>query len=94
MHVPPPYFRTVRCYGLYAPTKGEELRLAQKLLGQQPAPEVRAKPAEKRAQRDFCPQCGKEMIVVEVIPRPSRRRPPPRTGRAPPRCPTPRRRAA
>lgn len=70
-HVPPLRFRTVRGYGLYAPSKGEERREAQRLLGHKPETTASSLPSQStRSPQDFCPHCGQDLIVVEVIPRP------------------------
>jgi hypothetical protein len=72
-HVPEPGTRVVRCYGLYAPTKGEALAVCRAQLGQGPV----AKPGVldwQRACRDRgdvhperCPRCGRLLIRLGVI---------------------------
>ena len=84
VHVPPPGTRVVRCYGLYAPTKGAALAICRAQLGQEPV----ATPAvldwqtlcqdrgEDHPER--CPRCGRRLVRRGMIPRP--RIPPPREG--------------
>jgi hypothetical protein len=77
-HVPPPYFRTSRSYGLYAPKAAEKRALCEAALGKLTLsaddPEVQAEiPRAGEAAsdvRDACPVCGQPMVVVLEVPRP------------------------
>jgi hypothetical protein len=87
-HVPEPGTRVVRCYGLYAPTKGEALAVCRAQLGQGPV----AAPAvldwqtfcEDRGvqHRERCPVCGRRLIRRGVLLPASRPPPDARPGKA------------
>jgi hypothetical protein len=75
-HVPPPGFRTVRGFGLFANCEVKrKLLKARTALGQD-APEPPRKPSIHRflaklgvADRACCPVCGKQLVYVHVIER-------------------------
>jgi hypothetical protein len=73
LHVPPPGTRVVRCYGLYAPTKGMALASCRAYLGQGPVvpPAVldwqTACQARGDAHPERCPRCGRQLVCLGVI---------------------------
>ena len=86
-HIPPPSFRTVRGYGLYAPTSEEKRDLCRVQLGSLPHdPNVEAElpgdasrateEAAGRAEADTCPVCGLALAITWKMPRPKKRGPP------------------
>jgi hypothetical protein len=80
-HVPPPGTRVVRCYGLYAPTKGVALAVCRAQLGQEPVAKPACEDEQPEAQQDGaapyerCPVCGRRLLASGIILPPSR--PPP-----------------
>jgi hypothetical protein len=74
LHVPVPRSKNVRCYGLYAPGKKEQLAKCRKLFGQLPAGETEfltwQQYCEKQgdAHPEVCPECGKRLIYLDEIP--------------------------
>jgi hypothetical protein len=84
LHVPPPGTRVVRCYGLYAPTKGAAVAICRAQLGQEPV----ATPAvldwqtlcqdRGEVHPERCPLCGRRLVRRGMIPR--SRIPPPGEG--------------
>lgn len=74
-HVPEPYTKVVRYYGLYAPTAKEELAACREQLGQEPVKESEEIDwqtyYEKRGIEDpgVCPVCGKQLVRLADIPR-------------------------
>lgn len=89
-HVPPFNYRTVRCYGLYAPTAGDRRRVARAQLAGEVvvAHDELAEEIPGAWRRDgepeTCPVCDRELVKVAEIPRPRRR---PRPKRPPPSPP-------
>jgi hypothetical protein len=73
LHVPPPGTRVVRCYGVYAPTKGMALAICRAYLGQGPVvpPAVldwqTACQARGDAHPERCPRCGRQLVGRGVI---------------------------
>jgi hypothetical protein len=73
LHVPPPGTRVVRCYGLYAPTKGAALAICRTQLGQEPAAKPAVDPWQKDAHQDgavayeCCPVCGRRLLTSGII---------------------------
>ena len=74
-HVPEPYTRVVRYYGLYAPTAKEELAACREELGQEPVKEIEEldwqEYYEKRGIEGpcVCPECGRRLVRLADIPR-------------------------
>ncbi len=74
-HVPEPYTKVVRYYGLYAPTAKEELAECREQLGQEPVKEIKELDwqgyYEKQGIEDpiVCPECGKRLVRLADIPR-------------------------
>jgi hypothetical protein len=61
LHVPAPYTRIIRYYGLYAPTATEELSLCRSLFGPQD-PEETEWQAPRKVYPDSCPVCGRPLL--------------------------------
>jgi hypothetical protein len=74
-HVPEPYTKVVRYYGIYAPTAKEELAVCREQLGQEPVKEWEELDwqgyYEKRGIEDpvVCPECGRRLVRLAEIPR-------------------------
>jgi len=90
-HVPPPYLRTSRAYGLYAPNAGEKRQRCQMLIGRIPQtvddPEVQAeipRSEETQAEAETCPVCSRPLVIVAKMPRPRRPARDPKTRQRPP----------
>ncbi len=90
-HVPPPYLRTSRAYGLYAPNAGEKRERCQARLGLVPQtvddPAVQAeipRSEDTTAEAEVCPVCSLPLVLVAKIPRPRRRPLDPKTRQRPP----------
>ncbi len=90
-HVPPPYLRMSRSYGLYAPNAGEKRKRCQARLGLVPQtvddPEVQAEIPRKEetpAEVETCPVCSLPLMLLAKIPRPRRRPRDPKTRQRPP----------
>ncbi len=73
-HVPPPKFVAVRSYGLYHHVFKEDLALCREILGQPPVEEVgfldwqTLWQERSEAHPECCPVCGKQLIILEVLP--------------------------
>ena len=78
LHVLPKGLVRVRHHGFLSAAAKNKLARLHQILRTQPAP----KPPPSDPPKPICPCCGKEMILLRVIPRPSRRNWLP--GRAPP----------
>ena len=74
LHVPEPGTTVVRCYGLYAPTKGEALAVCRAQLGQGPVvqpprPTWQAYGQDRGdAHPERCPICGRRLVCLGLIP--------------------------
>jgi hypothetical protein len=74
LHVPAPGTKVVRCYGLYAPTKGEVLAVCRVHVGQSPVvppPALDWQTACRNrgdAHPERCPVCGRRLIGLSLIP--------------------------
>ena len=72
-HVPPAGLRTIRCWGLYASSKRDDLAAAHEALGSGPiAPEEKIRwqdlfPDAADSPRTRCPVCGAPFTVSEVL---------------------------
>jgi hypothetical protein len=75
LHVPPAGAVLVRCWGLYAHTRGEELARCRQLLGQVPVemPPPWDGPREGEAWSEgppgSCPVCGQRLVCTALISR-------------------------
>ncbi|MFQ5334718.1 MAG: transposase [Flavobacteriales bacterium] len=83
-HVPEPYTKIVRYYGLYAPTANEDLEECRRQLCQQPIQVIEeidwqsycGKRGNKHPEQ--CPVCGRKLLRLSDIPRPYYSEPPAR----------------
>ena len=86
LHVLPKGLVRVRHYGLHSAAAKAKLARVHQILGTQPAP----RPAPLETPKPKCPCCGKDMILLRVIPRLPRAwlhipsRAPPPTAQSPP----------
>jgi hypothetical protein len=75
LHVPVPYVKRVRSYGLYASGNKDKLDECRKMFGQLPAADMEfitwQAYCEKRGEEhpEQCPVCGKRLVILETIPR-------------------------
>ena len=82
LHVPEPNTKVVRYYGLYAPTAKEELTACRRELGQDQLKEPEEIEWQGYCERqgddhpELCPVCGKKLVRLLDIPRPSPSTPP------------------
>lgn len=74
-HVPEPYTKVVRYYGLYAPTAKEELAECRRQLGQQAVEETVELDWQTYCEEhgndhaERCPVCGRRLVRLDDIPR-------------------------
>jgi Putative transposase len=74
LHVPEPGTKVVRCYGLYAPTKGAVLAVCRAHVGQGPVVPPPALDWQTACQDrgdappERCPVCGRRLIRLSLIP--------------------------
>jgi len=82
MHVPEANTKMVRYYGLYASTAKQELADCRKQLGQPQPEETEDIDWQSYCERqggdhpELCPVCGKKLVRLVDIPRPSPSKPP------------------
>jgi hypothetical protein len=82
MHVPEPYTKVVRYYGLYAPTGKDELSDCRRQLSQQPVKEAEEIGWQEYCERqgedhpELCPVCGSKLVRLADILRPNPAKPP------------------
>lgn len=75
LHIPYPYTKVVRYYGLYAPTAQDTLNLCRTLFGQEPIKEFEPIDwqtyCEARGDEhpERCPVCGSRLVPIGHIPR-------------------------
>jgi Putative transposase/Transposase zinc-binding domain len=74
LHVPEPGTKVVRCYGLYAPTKGKVLAVCRAHVGQGPVVPPPALDWQTACQDrgdahpERCPVCGRRLLGLSLIP--------------------------
>lgn len=82
LHVPEANTKMVRYYGLYAPTAKRELSQCRRHLGQQQVGELEDIDWQSFCEiqgedhPELCPVCGKQLVRIAEIPRPSPSKPP------------------
>jgi hypothetical protein len=75
LHVPHPYTKIVRYYGIYAPTAKDELTLCRNIFGQEPIKEAEVIDWQNYCEKkgddhpERCPVCGSRLIRFMDIPR-------------------------
>jgi Putative transposase/Transposase zinc-binding domain len=73
-HVPEPGTKVVRSYGLYAPTKGDDLDRCRRQLGQGPVVQPPVLDWQTACQErgddhpERCPVCGRRLVALGVLP--------------------------
>jgi len=74
LHVPEPGTKVVRHWGLYCPTKDDELNRSRELLGQAPVEGVEDLDWQSCCERlgathpELCPVCGTRLLVGDALP--------------------------